>query len=33
MTAVTQMESFANLDENTLKSFIIKTGKAGVFKM
>ncbi|XP_018360145.1 PREDICTED: RCC1 and BTB domain-containing protein 1-like [Trachymyrmex cornetzi] len=33
MTAVTQTESFANLDENTLRTFIIKTGRAGVFKM
>ncbi|XP_018368579.1 PREDICTED: RCC1 and BTB domain-containing protein 1-like [Trachymyrmex cornetzi] len=32
MTAVTQTESFANLNGNTLKTFIIKIGKAGVFK-
>ncbi|TGZ51677.1 RCC1 and BTB domain-containing protein 1-like [Temnothorax longispinosus] len=32
MTAVTQTENFAKLDENTLKTFIIKAGKAGVFR-
>ncbi|KAL0104985.1 hypothetical protein PUN28_016549 [Cardiocondyla obscurior] len=32
MTAVTQTENFAKLDENTVKTFIIKAGKAGVFK-
>ncbi|XP_011699349.1 PREDICTED: RCC1 and BTB domain-containing protein 1-like isoform X2 [Wasmannia auropunctata] len=32
MTAVTQTENFAKLDENTVKTFIIKAGKAGVFR-
>ncbi|KAG5339698.1 RCBT1 protein, partial [Acromyrmex heyeri] len=32
MTAVTKTENFAKLDENTLKTFIIKAGEAGVFR-
>ncbi|XP_011635998.1 RCC1 and BTB domain-containing protein 1-like isoform X2 [Pogonomyrmex barbatus] len=32
MTAVTQTENFAKLDENTVKTFIINAGKAGAFK-
>ncbi|EFN61765.1 RCC1 and BTB domain-containing protein 1 [Camponotus floridanus] len=32
MTAVTQTENFAKLDENTVKTFIIKAGKAGAFR-
>lgn len=32
MTAVIQTENFAKLDEKTLKIFIIKAAKAGIFK-
>ncbi|XP_020287366.1 RCC1 and BTB domain-containing protein 1-like [Pseudomyrmex gracilis] len=32
MTAVTQTENFAKLDENTLKTFITKAAKAGAFR-
>jgi len=32
MTDVTQTENFAKLDENTVKTFIIKAAKAGAFR-
>lgn len=32
MTAVVQTASFAKLDENTMRTFIIKTAQAGAFK-
>ncbi|XP_012230297.1 RCC1 and BTB domain-containing protein 1 [Linepithema humile] len=32
MTAVAQTENFAKLDENTIKTFIIKAAKAGAFR-
>ena len=32
MTAITQTEAFTNLDENVLKSFIVRAAQNGAFK-
>ena len=32
MTKVVQTETFAELDKNTMKTFIIKAAQAGAFK-
>lgn len=32
MTAVVQTEDFAKLDENIMKTFIVKAAQAGIFK-